>query len=148
MSHAAQEVQRLVDEMRRSREKDRNRTKGVRVEHNDDTSTKEADMSAEKPAAVKRTRKTNGIAKATRTRATKTKTEWKAKRNTGDFPNPNELKLAADGISTSGDRRYFTLNFTNGFVVRLQDATAGYDDAIKVRDLMSAWLAKRVGGGA
>lgn len=134
MSRAAQEIQRLVDEMRRSREKDRKVAKGVPVSEHEE---KESVMSAEKPA-TRRAAKKSAIAKAT------TKPRVKKSKD-ATFPDPGDLRLESGGITTSGESRYINFKFTNGLVVRLQDATANRTDAIKVRDLMSAWFIRRMG---
>jgi hypothetical protein len=69
MSRAAQEVQRLVEEMRKANEKDeqRRRTRGTRMtDEAVQTEPKEAKVAGEKVAKRVRAKKADGIAKATK----------------------------------------------------------------------------------
>ncbi len=103
---------------------------------------KEDSMSGEKVTKKARAKKTNGLAKAT-------KRESKPKKDkSAAFPDLTDLRLEPGGITADGNSRYISFKFTNGFTVRLQDATANRADALKVRDLMSAWLTRRIGGAA
>lgn len=109
----------------------------------DATPEKEQTMSAEKPAR-RTAKKSNGVAKATKKAKAAKAPKIVAKKFEG-FPSVSDLRLESDGIATNGKSRYIEFRFTNGFVARLQDATANRTDAMKMRDLMSEWFTKRIG---
>jgi hypothetical protein len=122
MSQAAQAVERAVRELRASRPtKSRRQTMDENAEAHPSSGSQ---TNASAPAAKK-------------PRATKGKR--------AALPKLDELRLAPNGIRADERNRYINIEFTNGLVVRLFPVGYEKPDVPKVRDLLVAWMNKRLG---
>lgn len=121
MSKLAQEVEQMAAEIRKESEM---------------ATTKTKKTAARKPAAAS--------AAKPKTKEPKTQKTPRAPKMVG-LPSVDDLRLAPGGVGLGNDgNRYVNLAFDNGYVVRLFPVNVPKGDVRATRDLVTAWLVKRL----